>query len=235
MALPEEPVPSRRSARRIVSRAARNECDGACQPPECAADADRTAGKGRDGGECRYRNAAVEVLRHDRRVLDQPAAGPRSRPGPGRPWTFPISRLWQPPDFATAPSASVRKGILLPMSSGGYRRFRRYAPRMLRALEIEAAPVAAPLMSSAGLIRDDRDVRNRSIGFRASEIEVAQASHRPTRRRAPVAGRRAVPPEGRLSLRETSGLRHSRRYADLKRALVPAETIAATAAAGRSS
>ena len=31
----------------------------------------------------------------------------------------------------------------------GYHRFRRYAPRMLRALQIEAAPVAMPLMAAA--------------------------------------------------------------------------------------
>lgn len=30
----------------------------------------------------------------------------------------------------------------------GYHRFRRYAPRMLRALKIESAPVAAPLMKA---------------------------------------------------------------------------------------
>ena len=36
----------------------------------------------------------------------------------------------------------------------GYARFRRYAPRMLRALEIEAATVATPVMAAACLIRD---------------------------------------------------------------------------------
>ena len=75
----------------------------------------------------------------------------------------------------------------------GYRRFRRYAPRMLQVLEIEAAPVAAPLMS-AGRSDPGRPRRPKpGHRLRASEIEVAQASHRPTRRRAPVAGRRAVP------------------------------------------
>ena len=47
----------------------------------------------------------------------------------------------------------------------GYHRFRRYAPRMLRALQIEAAPVAMPLMAAACLIRDQEDTRNRPIGF----------------------------------------------------------------------
>ena len=38
----------------------------------------------------------------------------------------------------------------------GYARFRRYAPRMLRALDIQAAPVARPLLEAASLIRDGR-------------------------------------------------------------------------------
>lgn len=47
----------------------------------------------------------------------------------------------------------------------GYARFRRYAPRMLRALEIEAAPVATPLLEAACLIRDCQNVRDRPTGF----------------------------------------------------------------------
>ena len=111
----------------------------------------------------------------------------------------------------------------------GYRRFRRYAPRMLQALEIEAAPVAAPLMSAADLIRADRDVRNRSIGFvrRKSKWRRLLTAQRDDGRLWQVAVL--------FHLRDAfrSGdiwLRHSRRYADLKRALVPAETVAATAA-----
>jgi len=38
----------------------------------------------------------------------------------------------------------------------GYHRFRRYAPRMLRALDIRDAPVAAPLMKAAKIIAEDR-------------------------------------------------------------------------------
>ena len=34
----------------------------------------------------------------------------------------------------------------------GYRRFRRYAPRMLRALEIETAPVSTPLLKAAHIV-----------------------------------------------------------------------------------
>lgn len=38
----------------------------------------------------------------------------------------------------------------------GYHRFRRYAPRMLRCLRIECAPVALPLLAAATKIRDSR-------------------------------------------------------------------------------
>ena len=44
-------------------------------------------------------------------------------------------------------------------------RFRRYARRMLRALEIEAAPVCTPLMAVVSLIRDHRDSRDQPFGF----------------------------------------------------------------------
>ena len=47
----------------------------------------------------------------------------------------------------------------------GYHRVRRYAPRMLRALEIEAAPVCTPLVAAVALIRDQHDLRDRPIGF----------------------------------------------------------------------
>ena len=59
----------------------------------------------------------------------------------------------------------------------GYHRFRRYAPRMLRALEIEAAPVAMPLMAAACLVRDHRP--SPYHWFCAAEIEVAPPPHRP--------------------------------------------------------
>ncbi len=38
----------------------------------------------------------------------------------------------------------------------GYHRFRRYAPRMLRCLKLEAAPVAGPLVAAALSIGDER-------------------------------------------------------------------------------
>ena len=61
----------------------------------------------------------------------------------------------------------------------GYHRFRRYAPRMLRALEIEAAPVATPLMAAVCLIGDQEDTRNRSIGFVRRKSKWPPPPHRP--------------------------------------------------------
>ena len=110
----------------------------------------------------------------------------------------------------------------------GYHRFRRYAPRMLQALEIEAAPVCTPLMAAVSLIRDHRDSRDQPFGF----------VRRNSKWRRLLTARRD---DGRLwevavlfHLRDAfrSGdiwLRHSRRYADWKRALVPAEIVVTTA------
>lgn len=46
----------------------------------------------------------------------------------------------------------------------GYHRFQRYAPRMLRALDIQFAPVARPLFQAARSIADGCG-EDRSIGF----------------------------------------------------------------------
>lgn len=112
--------------------------------------------------------------------------------------------------------------------SQGYHRFRRYAPRMLRALDIKAASVAEPLMAAAKIIQENSDGAEQPITFlrrnskwlrhlKAQEVdshrlwEVAVMSH----------------------LRDAfrSGdiwLAHSRRYGDLKQALVPIEAAKAT-------
>lgn len=47
----------------------------------------------------------------------------------------------------------------------GYHRFRRYAPRMLRALDICAAPVATPLMRATKVIAQDQTDAPRQVGF----------------------------------------------------------------------
>lgn len=108
----------------------------------------------------------------------------------------------------------------------GYHRFRRYAPRMLRVLDICAAPVAEPLLAASAVIAGTAtpDVRPLTFLRRASKWhrhldgedehriwEVAVLFH----------------------LREAfrSGdiwLAHSRRYGDLKEALVPVDVARAT-------
>ena len=42
---------------------------------------------------------------------------------------------------------------------GGYSRFRRYTPRMLRTLDIEASPVAKPLLEAVDVLRSDAPAR----------------------------------------------------------------------------
>ncbi len=108
----------------------------------------------------------------------------------------------------------------------GYRRFRRYAPRMLRALDIACAPVAQPLVVALSIIRDG-------------------AAARPTaflRPRSKWRNRLNACPEGDDRLWQVavlfhmrdafrSGdlwLAHSRRYGDLKQALVPISAVRAT-------
>jgi hypothetical protein len=47
----------------------------------------------------------------------------------------------------------------------GYHLFRRYAPRMLRALDIAAASVAEPLLAVAKIIKNNKDVVERPTTF----------------------------------------------------------------------
>ena len=64
---------------------------------------------------------------------------------------------------------------------GGYSRFRRYTPRMLRTLDIEASPAAEPLLEAVGVLRSDGTARptgllrpdwvmERAVMFRSSVI-----------------------------------------------------------------
>ncbi|MCP3972557.1 MAG: Tn3 family transposase, partial [Rhodobacteraceae bacterium] len=109
----------------------------------------------------------------------------------------------------------------------GYHRFRRHAPRMLRALDICAAPVADPLLDAVQIIEGTDKTAARPLTFlrRGSKWY----------RHLNAAG----DDEPRLwevavlcHLREAfrSGdvwLTHSRRYGDLKEALVPTEVARA--------
>lgn len=77
----------------------------------------------------------------------------------------------------------------------GYHRFRRYAPRMLRALDINAASIAEPLMVVSSIISENIDIAERPTTF----------------------------------LRHNSKwLAHSRRYGDLRQALVLIEAAKTT-------
>ena len=103
----------------------------------------------------------------------------------------------------------------------GYHRFRRYAPRMLRALDICAAPVAEPLLAASRIIAGTETTDGRPLTF----LRRASKWHRHLN----------GDDEHRLwevavlfHLRDAfrSGdiwLAHSRRYGDLKDALVPVE------------
>jgi hypothetical protein len=112
----------------------------------------------------------------------------------------------------------------------GYHRFRRYAPRMLRSLDIQAAPVAEPLMEAVALIGDRHDSESAP-----STAFLRQTSKWNRHLKAQEAGDNRLWEVAVLfHLRDAfrSGdvwLGHSRRYADLKQALVPMTAAQATA------
>ena len=109
----------------------------------------------------------------------------------------------------------------------GYHRFRRYAPRMLRALDICAAPVAAPLMQATKVVALDQTDAPRQVGF----LRRTSKWHRHLNAQNPGDNRLwevAVLFQVREAFRSGDiWLSHSRRYADLKQALVPIETAKA--------
>lgn len=104
-----------------------------------------------------------------------------------------------------------------------YHRFRRYAPRMLRALDIRNAPVAAPLMKAARVIAEDKADAPRQTAF----LRKNSKWHRHLNAQEPDDNRLwevAVLFQIREAFRSGDiWLAHSRRYADLKQALVPVE------------
>ncbi|MBC7286348.1 DUF4158 domain-containing protein, partial [Hoeflea sp.] len=110
----------------------------------------------------------------------------------------------------------------------GYHRFRRYAPRMLRLLDIQAAPVAVPLLDAAEIIAGTETAATLPLTF----LRRGSKWHRHLNGEDDDAHRLwevAV----LFHLREAfrSGdiwLAHSRRFGDLKDALVPAEVARAT-------
>lgn len=110
----------------------------------------------------------------------------------------------------------------------GYPRFRRYAPRMLRALDIQAAPVAAPLLTAAKMIAKDTLPADPPTTF----LRRSSRWHRHLQRRD-AGDHRLWQVAVLFQLRDAfrSGdiwLTRSRRYADLKEVLVPIAAAQAT-------
>jgi TnpA family transposase len=108
----------------------------------------------------------------------------------------------------------------------GYHRFRRYAPRMLRALDIQAAPVAEPLLAATSIVAGTETPADRPLTF----LRRASKWHRHLNKDD---GHRLWEVAVLCHLRDAfrAGdiwLAHSRRYGDLKDALVPAEIARAT-------
>ena len=112
----------------------------------------------------------------------------------------------------------------------GYYRFRRYAPRMLRMLDVQAAPVTEPLIAAAQLVigGSDQSMAGRPTTF----LRRGSKWHRHLQDQEP-GDHRLWEVAVMFHLREAfrSGdiwLAQSRRYADLKDALVPIATAQAT-------
>lgn len=105
----------------------------------------------------------------------------------------------------------------------GYRRFRQYTPRMLRALDIEAASVSTPLLRAAQIVSGEAISGARPTGF----LRKTSKWHRHLGAE-PEDDHRLWEVAVLFHLRDAfrSGdiwLSHSKRYADLKQALVPVE------------
>ena len=109
----------------------------------------------------------------------------------------------------------------------GWHRFRLYAPRMLNALEVSGASVAALMLDASAVIRDGLDVVADKIAFlrpRSNWRRQMRSEHVDKERLWVVAVM--------FHLRDAflSGdtwLNHSRRYADMKQVLVPIEAARA--------
>ena len=64
-------------------------------------------------------------------------------------------------DLVAKAAALASTAVSDPMNHvlGGYSRFRRYTPRMLRTLDIEASPAAEPLLDAVDVLRSDGTAR----------------------------------------------------------------------------
>ena len=103
----------------------------------------------------------------------------------------------------------------------GYHRFRRYAPRMLRALDICAAPVAEPLLAASRIIAGTETTDGRPLTFLRRTSKWHRHLNGDDEHRIWDV---AVLFHLRDAFRSGDiWLAHSRRYGDLKDALVPVE------------
>jgi TnpA family transposase len=103
----------------------------------------------------------------------------------------------------------------------GYHRLRRYAPRMLRALDICAAPVASPLLHAARVIEGPEKSGERPIAFLRQGSKWRRHLNDACRDE-PRLWEIAVLSHLREAFRSGDiWLAHSRRYGDLKDVLVP--------------
>jgi len=105
----------------------------------------------------------------------------------------------------------------------GYHKFKLYAPRMLAALDIACASVAEPLLTAAHVIRDKHDIPSGSAPFLQprSKWRGHLRDQATNRDRLWVV---AVMFHLREAFRSGDAwLAHSRRYSDIKQALVPVE------------
>lgn len=105
----------------------------------------------------------------------------------------------------------------------GYHRFKLYAPRMLAALAITGASVAEPLLAATDIIRDKRDIPSGSAPFLQPRSKWRGHLQNPENNRDRLWVVAVL-----FHLREAfrSGdvwLAHSRRYSDMKQALVSVE------------
>jgi hypothetical protein len=110
----------------------------------------------------------------------------------------------------------------------GYHRFRRYAPRMLRALDIKTASVAEPLMAAAKIIEGNIGTLERRITFLrrnskwSRHLKAAGSDNHRLWEVAVMSHLRDAFRSGDI------WLENSRRYGDLKQALVSIEAAKAT-------
>lgn len=113
--------------------------------------------------------------------------------------------------------------------SQGFHRFRRYAPRMIKALGMKSAPVCEPLLNAAKIVGNGRSKTHRPTNF----LRRNSKWHRHLLAQEPGDFRLwevAVLSHMRDAFRSGDiWLPHSHRYADVKDALVPLAAVQNTA------